>query len=475
MQTTVLRVVTGAGEAAVPSGAPFVIGRAKTADFVINDNRVSRKHLVVEQTHNGWIVRDISSNGTWVEGQRVQSVDVHGEVRLRLGTPTGPEVLVLLEGASGGDGYDDGYGQDYDMQTMLPGQAGSERSRGAMGRSGRDGGDGGGDPTGLTSLEREHQRRTAYRLRSGTMSIGRGRNNDVVISDLLASRNHAELYVGRHGIDVVDLDSANGTFVNGQRINRAPLGQGSVIAVGHHVFQLEGDELVEYIDSGDVSFEADGLNVFAGQKQLMHDMTFRLPGRALLGVVGPSGAGKSTLLNALTGFRPADTGSVRYAGRDMYSEYDELRRRIGYVPQEDLLHTSLTVRKALEFGAELRFPPDTTKNERRTRVDEVLGRAGPDAAREHPGVPAVGWPAQADVGGAGAADPPDAALLGRTDLGPRPGHGQERHGVAAQAGGRRPDGRRRHAQRRRSSTCATSCSCWRPAATWGTSARRRSR
>nr|MDT0666244.1 FHA domain-containing protein [Micromonospora sp. DSM 115978] len=175
----------------------------------------------------------------------------------------------------------------------------------------------GSDPTGQTSLDREHQRRTAYRLRSGTMSIGRGRNNDIVISDLLASRNHAELYIGRHGIDVVDLDSANGTFVNGQRISRAPIGQGSVIAVGHHVFQLEGDELVEYIDSGDVSFEADGLNVFAGQKQLMHDMTFRLPGRALLGVVGPSGAGKSTLLNALTGFRPADTGSVRYAGRDM--------------------------------------------------------------------------------------------------------------------------------------------------------------
>ncbi len=46
------------------------------------------------------------------------------------------------------------------------------------------------------------------------------------------------------------------------------------------------------------------------------------------------------------------------------------------MPQEDLLHTTLTVRRALEFGAELRFPPDTTKEERGARVDEVLVELG---------------------------------------------------------------------------------------------------
>ena len=96
----------------------------------------------------------------------------------------------------------------------------------------------------------------------------------------------------------------------------------------------------------------------------MHEVSFQLPARSLLAVVGPSGAGKSTLLNALTGFRPADSGTVWYAGRDLYASYDELRRRIGYVPQEDLLHTTLSVRKALEFGAQLRFPPDVTAAER---------------------------------------------------------------------------------------------------------------
>ncbi|WP_163552710.1 FHA domain-containing protein [Candidatus Frankia alpina] len=398
MQTTFLRVVTEAGAATVPAEAQFIIGRARTADYVIADSRVSRRHLLLEQASSGWIVRDISSNGTWIDGQRMpESVPVHDEVRLRLGTPTGPEVVVHPEFPQGRGPIDEpAYDPGYDMQTMLPNAAGYTPPRPTSGRGSR-GHQGPTSPAqrgrdydydyddrrrrdehagGSTSLEQEHERRTTYRLRQGTMSIGRARDNDIVITDLLASRRHAELYIGRSGLQIADLDSANGVFVNGRRINRTEVGQGDVIAVGHHVFQLEGDQLVEYIDSGDVSFEADALNVWAGQKQLMHDMTFKLPGRALLGVVGPSGAGKSTLLNALTGFRPADKGAVRYAGRDLYSDYDELRRRIGYVPQEDLLHTSLTVRKALEYGAELRFPPDVTKAERRTRVDEVLAELG---------------------------------------------------------------------------------------------------
>jgi ABC transport system ATP-binding/permease protein len=399
VQTAILRVVTDAGAATVPVGQQFVVGRARTADYVIADSRVSRRHLLIEQIGSGWAVRDISSNGTWLDGQRMpESVDVRGEVRLRLGTPTGPEVVVMPEFPPQQDGFDEPpYDPGYDMQTMLPGagghytpprqsgpvrpttpvrQGGAAQPARGDDRGGFRGDDFDDRPAGMTSLDQEHERSTTYRLRPGAMSIGRARDNDIIITDLLASRRHAELYIGRGGVEIADLDSANGTFVNGRRITRAPIRQGDVIAVGHHVFQLEGELLVEYIDSGDVSFEADGLNVWAGQKQLMHDMTFRLPGRALLAVVGPSGAGKSTLLNALTGFRPADKGNVRYAGRDMYSEYDELRRRIGYVPQEDLLHTSLTVRKALEFGAELRFPPDTTKAERGARVDEVLGELG---------------------------------------------------------------------------------------------------
>jgi ABC-type multidrug transport system ATPase subunit/pSer/pThr/pTyr-binding forkhead associated (FHA) protein/ABC-type multidrug transport system permease subunit len=397
VSTAVLRISSEAGQVIVPTGQPrFIIGRARNADYVIADSRVSRQHLMIEETPVGWAVRDVSSNGTWLGGQRMlQTVEIHGETTFRLGTPTGPEVTILTEFPAQRSAYD--FGGDADMQTMLPNQAGYTPPRAAGAnrptrptrgddynyQDGRSGGRQDDDfahseVSGHTRLDREHERSKTYPLRQGTMTIGRGRDNDITITDLLASRHHAQVSVRGSNVDLVDLDSANGSFLNGRRVNRGPVRQGDVIAVGHHVFQLEGNQLVEYVDSGDVSFEADGLNVWApgGGRQLMHDMTFRLPGRALLGVVGPSGAGKSTLLNALTGFKPADKGTVRYAGRDLYDEYDELRRRIGYVPQDDILHTSLTVRKALELGAELRFPPDVTPTERRARIDEVLAELG---------------------------------------------------------------------------------------------------
>jgi ABC-type multidrug transport system ATPase subunit len=109
---------------------------------------------------------------------------------------------------------------------------------------------------------------------------------------------------------------------------------------------------------------------------LLRDVGFALEERSLLAVVGPSGAGKSTLLRALTGFRPADEGSVSYADRDLYAEYDELRARIGLVPQDDILHKELTVRRALGYAARLRFPSDVSRADRTRRIDEVLTELG---------------------------------------------------------------------------------------------------
>jgi ABC transport system ATP-binding/permease protein len=71
--------------------------------------------------------------------------------------------------------------------------------------------------------------------------------------------------------------------------------------------------------------------------------------------------------------RPATAGSVLYDGRDLYADYTELRHRIGLVPQEDILHTQLSARRALSYAAELRFPRDTSAAERDRRITEVLG------------------------------------------------------------------------------------------------------
>src|SRR5258707_13671515 len=95
-----------------------------------------------------------------------------------------------------------------------------------------------------------------------------------------------------------------------------------------------------------------------------------------MAVVGPSGAGKLTLLGALTGFRPADNGMVRYDERDLYDNYAELRHRIGFVPQDDILHTPLTVGRALNYAARLRFPQDVSGAERKQPIEQALPELG---------------------------------------------------------------------------------------------------
>ncbi|NBE56118.1 ABC transporter ATP-binding protein/permease, partial [Streptomyces boluensis] len=232
----------------------------------------------------------------------------------------------------------------------------------------------------MPALTGTFRRPTTVRpLPTRTVRIGRAPENDLVVDDLVVSRRHAELCALPDGTyEIADLGSHNGTFLNGLPVTRAPLGQGDIVGIGHSAFCLVGDQLQEFVDTGEVSLDVQDLTVAVdrGRKTLLDDVSFPVGEKCLLAVVGPSGAGKSTLLNALTGQRPADHGTVVYDGRDLYRDYAELRQRIGLVPQDDILHAQLTVRSALSYAAELRFPQDTAKAERRARVDEVIRELG---------------------------------------------------------------------------------------------------
>jgi ABC transport system ATP-binding/permease protein len=211
-------------------------------------------------------------------------------------------------------------------------------------------------------------------VRSTVLKIGRAADNDVVVADLSVSRYHAELRRSLRGsYEIVDLGSHNGTYLNGQRITASPVTEIDIVGVGPATFQLVGDELQEFIDTGDISLSARELTVtLSSGRVLLDHVSFPLGERCLLGVIGPSGAGKSTLLGALTGMSPANSGGVLYDNRDLYTHYAELRHRIGLVPQDNILHTQLTAVRALGFAAELRFPSDTSKSERERRIAEVL-------------------------------------------------------------------------------------------------------
>lgn len=76
----------------------WTVGRAPESDIVVDDTRVSRHHLVVESAGPAWLIRDVSSNGSWAAGVRIGPGGVEipdsGEVRLHLGDSAGPELVV---------------------------------------------------------------------------------------------------------------------------------------------------------------------------------------------------------------------------------------------------------------------------------------------------------------------------------------------------------------------------------------------
>jgi DUF2993 family protein/FHA domain-containing protein len=105
MKTATVTVVAGAGvetnptELVITSAKPWVIGRSRDADVVINDARVSRRHLVIESAGPAWLVKDASSSGSWHNGSRVgpDGVTLQGTGRLRfnLGDRSGPEIVLF--------------------------------------------------------------------------------------------------------------------------------------------------------------------------------------------------------------------------------------------------------------------------------------------------------------------------------------------------------------------------------------------
>ncbi|WP_145503612.1 FHA domain-containing protein [Streptomyces sp. CFMR 7] len=349
---------TDLGSTVMSPSRDYHVGRDPESDIVIDDDRVSWHHAVLHPEAGHWLLQDEdSTNGTYTGGHRVHTSDVGAGTVIRFGNPgDGPRAVLVGREPPARPAT-----ADRPSAVSMPAATGTFRQ-----------------PT------------TVRPLPAKTVRIGRDAGNDLVIDDLVVSRRHAELRAlpdGRH--EIVDLGSHNGTFLNGQPVDRAVVEAGDIIGIGHSAFSLVGDVLQEFVDTGEVALDVQDLEVHVGRsgrgrKTLLDKVSFPVGEKCLLGVVGPSGAGKSTLLNALTGLRPADTGTVLYDGRDLYRDFAELRQRIGLVPQDDILHSQLTVRKALGYAAELRFPQDTAKAERQARVSEVIHELGLEQRVDQP-------------------------------------------------------------------------------------------
>jgi ABC-2 type transport system ATP-binding protein len=110
-----------------------------------------------------------------------------------------------------------------------------------------------------------------------------------------------------------------------------------------------------------------------GQQEVLKGISFTVPAGTCFGLLGPNGAGKSTTMKILTGVVHADSGEARLSGQDMRHPTPEIRRQIGYVPQEITLYTKLSAYENLRFFGEMYGVP---ARQLKVRIREVLEQTG---------------------------------------------------------------------------------------------------
>jgi len=209
---------------------------------------------------------------------------------------------------------------------------------------------------------------------AGSATIGRANDNDIVIQDVLASRHHAFLLQSPLGTEIRDAHSVNGTFVNGVRVGSAVLNEGDVITIGNVDLVFTDGNLIRRTEAATRSggLEVKGVHFKIDGKELLDNISLTARPGTLTAIIGGSGAGKTTLSRLIAGYTRPSAGSVTFEGHNIHAEYATMRSRIGMVPQDDVVHRQLTVNQALGYAAELRLPPDTSKQERAQVVAQVL-------------------------------------------------------------------------------------------------------
>jgi len=117
--------------------------------------------------------------------------------------------------------------------------------------------------------------------------------------------------------------------------------------------------------------EVEKLTKNYGPFTAIRDVSFSVAPGDIVGFLGPNGAGKSTTMRILSCYMPASSGSARVAGYDVFRESLEVRKRIGYLPENVPLYSDMRVGPYLDFVAEVK---GITRRERKGRVADVMDR-----------------------------------------------------------------------------------------------------
>jgi ABC-2 type transport system ATP-binding protein len=128
--------------------------------------------------------------------------------------------------------------------------------------------------------------------------------------------------------------------------------------------------------SSNVMIHVDSLTKDYGTgRPAVDNISFDVKSGEVLGFLGPNGAGKTTTMKILTSFLAATAGRAEVAGYDVYEQSVEVRRRLGYLPEDTPVYRDMTVLEYLNFVADVRDLPREGRNKRLKKVVEQVGIA----------------------------------------------------------------------------------------------------
>jgi ABC-2 type transport system ATP-binding protein len=155
----------------------------------------------------------------------------------------------------------------------------------------------------------------------------------------------------RVNFDTLDFSPA-GIILKLKRLN-ALLFEGNL----SYIERQQNQKLIE--TSGEVftMIQVSNLTKMYGPRTAVEDLSFEVNKGEIVGFLGPNGAGKSTTMKILTGFMPATTGKVSVAGFDVFAKPIEVKRRVGYLPENPPVYLEMQVRDYLEYAARLHQVP----------------------------------------------------------------------------------------------------------------------